>query len=164
MKCLETIIGNTMHESLEEQLGSCRTSHRGMIISYHTCNIISVSMDQMSDGQDNELHMPSDYHREEGTKRKILDTNDDRMKLYLEFPIYPYPLKQDFDGALCNIVNCHVADMSKINVHNALQIGKHMASEFKDNMSETFYRAINSEVVTMETMTKGPFVRELSKI
>ena len=40
------------------------------ILSYHTCNIIYVSMDQMVDEQDDEHDMPTVYHKEEGTRRR----------------------------------------------------------------------------------------------
>ena len=113
------------------------------ILSYHTCNIIYVSMDQMVDEQDDEHDMQTDYHKEEGTRRRRLDT-ENRMKIHLEFQKNLHPLKQDCEGALFNIVNGHVVDMNKINVHNALQIGEHMSAEFEDNMSETLQFILKS--------------------
>lgn len=45
-------------------------------------------------------------------------------------------------------MNGHRADIYKVNVHNALQIGEYMAAAFKDNLSGGFYK-VSKKVIKL---------------
>ncbi|KAG0727208.1 hypothetical protein GWK47_035119 [Chionoecetes opilio] len=112
----------------------------GWVLSQHICNLLSLQMDEMF--EDNEK-LAGDHHKEEGTKRKRLD-GDDRDKLRKELGKYTNPLKCNANHVV-NIVNGSVAS-EKVNVDEAVKIGRRMASEFEDSLPEGFHATVHKQV------------------
>lgn len=92
-------------------------------------------------------------HKEEGNKWKTLDS-DDWMKIREEMQKCTNPLIKEQPGHLINIVNGCVAE-SNVNVHNAVEIGDSMTTNFIAKLPDGFHKPLHSKVFTMETVKKG---------
>ena len=77
----------------------------------------------------------------------------DRSKIREEFSECHHPLKSEAVKVI-NISNGCVAD-DKVNVHNAVSIGKRIAAEFQNGLSDSFHQSVHVQVYTMESMKKG---------
>ena len=121
------------------------------VLSNTICNMISLSMDNLFEDGGEEYDAIHDMHKEEGKNRRKLD-NQDRSKIKAEMQKHTNPLHKETDD-LVNICNGCVAD-SRVNIHNAKDIGEVMAIKFKQSISDKFYSTLHKEVVTMESMKK----------
>ena len=107
-----------------------------------------------------DMNTGSGHHKVDGEARKKLDA-EDRSMIREEFPECYHPLKS---GAVkvMNISKCHhplksgavkvmhisngcVAD-EKVNVHDAVSIGRRMAVEFKCGLSDSFRQSACTSV------------------
>lgn len=124
------------------------------VLSQHVCNMLSLQMDEMFEDHEN---LMGDYHKEEGAKRKRLDA-EDRNKLRGELRKYTHPLKSNANRVV-NIVTGRVAS-EKVNVNEAVEIGRRMASEFTESLPAGFHSPVHSQVRTMQVMKKGIQIRD----
>jgi hypothetical protein len=126
----------------------------GWVMSYHICNTVILSLDNMfeSEDTDEEFDQTKQKHKEEGKKRRIMDA-EDRQKIRNELQKHTHSLKTKSDKIL-NIVNGRLAN-TKVNAHKAIEIGQSMAQTFKSQLPGGFYEPIKKEVVTMEVLSKG---------
>ena len=75
----------------------------------HICTMLSLAMDNMIDDQENnDFDVTTKKHKEEGTKRKVLDAAD-RKKIQKEISRHPNQLQMSNTSVLLNIVNGLVA-------------------------------------------------------
>lgn len=131
------------------------------VLSNNICNTVSGAMDRMFDDVDDEYDVHNDIHKEEGSQRRKVDSQD-REKIYQEIVAHGNPLQTDSE-ALVNIHNGCIAD-NRVNVHNALEIGTSMASKFEANLPGAFYDPLHKKVTTMECMKKSIRISDTSTV
>jgi hypothetical protein len=131
------------------------------VLSFPLCQRVTHALELMFDPSTDEgttgTPVHTKKHKEEGTLRRKLDT-DDRNLIMEEFQKHAHPLI-DRSPDLINIVNRKVADHS-INVANAVTIGEKMARDFSKSLPDGFHNPITGKVQTMEAMKKGVKVGE----
>ena len=86
-------------------------------------------------------------HKEEGIKRRKVDT-DDRRRISEELDKCSHPLEIESD-VLYNIVNGQVAP-AVVNVSDALSLGALMVTDFRKSLPSGFHAKLSSPVKTME--------------
>ncbi len=91
-------------------------------------------------------------HKEESNSRRKTDA-EYREGIRQELAKHSHPLNVHGD-CLYNIVSGQIAS-PKINVEEALSIGRQMKAKFVSNLPEKFHTSISSPVKTMEMMKKG---------
>ena len=91
-------------------------------------------------------------HKEEGIKRRNVDT-DDRRRISEELDKCSHPLEIESD-VLYNIVNGQVAP-AVVNVSDALSLGALMVTDFGKSLPAGFHAKLSSPVKTMEKLKHG---------
>ena len=93
-------------------------------------------------------------HKEEGKKRREIDSND-RRRISLELARMSHPL-ENRSSQLYNIENGGFASLeAEVNVADSLEIGEIMTAEFRASLLNGFHSAISSPIKTMEHIKKG---------
>ena len=88
-------------------------------------------------------------HKEEGIKRRKVDT-DDRRRISEELDKCSHPLEIESD-VLYNIVNGQVSP-AVVNVSDALSLGALMVTDFRKSLPVGFHAKLSSPVKTMEKL------------
>jgi hypothetical protein len=131
------------------------------VLSFPFCQRVAHAFENMfkSDTEEGDTTIPTKIkkHKEEGMKRRKLDTAD-RNLIMEEFQNHAHPFT-DPSQDLINIVNRKVADDS-INVTDALVIGEEMERDFVKSLPNGFHNPITGRVKTMEIMKRGIKVGE----
>ena len=91
-------------------------------------------------------------HKEEGIKRRNVDT-DDRRRISEELDKCSHPLEIESD-VLYNIVNVQVAP-ALVNVSDAVSLGALMVTDFRKSLPAGFHAKLSSPVKTMEKLKHG---------
>ena len=91
-------------------------------------------------------------HKEEGIKRRKVDT-DDRRRISEELDKCSHPLEIESD-VLYNIVNGQVAP-AVVNVSDTLSLGALMVTDFRKSLPAGFLAKLSSPVKTMEKLKHG---------
>ena len=86
-------------------------------------------------------------HKEEGIKRRKVDT-DDRRRISEELDKCSHPLEIESD-VLYNLVNGQVAP-AVVNVSDAMSLGALMVTDFRKLLPAGFHAKLSSQVKTME--------------
>lgn len=108
------------------------------------------------DNQDDGKPKTGVVHKEEGTKRMNLDTDDCKKRLDA-IQKHSHSLLTDSEQ-LYHIVNGQYAP-PEVNFHNAVEIGKQQLDQFIKNLPNGFHRTIEKRVKTMQQMKKAVVVQ-----
>ena len=117
--------------------------------SYPICAHVTLAIESMYSADD---EMKEEKRKEEGEKRRILDT-DDRNRVYEELKKHSHPLKLTSSG-LYNIINGKVANAS-VNFQETLKIGESMLLDFRSSLHGSFRAPLKRKVKTMESIKCG---------
>ena len=117
--------------------------------SYPICAHVTLAIESMYSADD---EMKEEKRKEEGEKRRILDT-DDRNRVYEELKKHSHPLKLTSSG-LYNIINGKVANAS-VNVQETLKMGQSMLLDFRSSLPGGFHDPLKRKVKTMESIKCG---------
>ena len=137
------------------------------IQSFGICSHLSKSFDEVyNDATGLDKTQKPNRHKEEGKGRRELDA-DDRAKILRVLHDNSHPLTTEIT-TLYHIMNGQVAD-EKVNVQDALKIGRGMSTKFSSSLPGGFHTPISKKVVTMKFMPKGvkvngKIVRDLQAI
>ena len=93
--------------------------------SYPICAHVTLAIESMHSADD---EMKEEKRKEEGEKRRILDT-DDRNRVYEELKKHSISLKLT-SSSLYNIINGKLANRS-VNVQETLKMGESMLLDFR---------------------------------
>ena len=117
--------------------------------SYPICAHATLAIESMYSADD---EMKEEKHKEEGEKRRILDTND-RNRVYEELKKHSHPLKLT-SSSLYDIINDKVANAS-VNVQETLKMGESMLLDFRSSLLGCFHAPLKRKVKTMEYIKCG---------
>ena len=117
--------------------------------SYPICAHVTLAIDSMYSADD---EMKEEKRKEEGEKRRILDT-DDRNRVYEELKKHSHPLKLT-SSSLYNIINGKVANVS-VNVQETRKMGESMLLDFRSSLTGGFHAPLKRKVKTMESIKCG---------
>ena len=117
--------------------------------SYPICAHVTLAIESMYSADD---EMKEEKGKEEGEKRRILDT-DDRHRGYEELRKHSHPLKLTSSG-LYNIINGKVANAS-VNVQETLKMGESMLLDFRSSLPGGFHAPLKRKFKTMECIKCG---------
>ena len=141
-KSVHGIVGNTTNETVRSEWA----------LSLHARLLLINDVRKICN--DEEGRSPSTHHKEE-TKGRLKSDAEDRNKIRIKLNSCIDPLNPDGHPLeLINIVSGKIAD-SKVNVENAVEIGKNIQSEFVKSLPEGYHKPINRQVVTMSTKRKS---------
>ena len=90
---------------------------------------------------------------EEGTTRRELD-RDDRLRILTELRKHPHPLTHQSES-LYNVVDGQVVSETKVNVHDAMEIGQDTSTSFASSLPGGFHHPIKKTVETMQVLKRG---------
>ena len=90
---------------------------------------------------------------DEGSEIRELD-RDDRLRMCIELRKHPHPLTHQSDS-LYNIVNRQVVSETKVNVHDAVEIGQDTRTSFASSLPGGFHHPIKKTVETMQVLKRG---------
>lgn len=124
--------------------------------SRHACCEIVNNLNVMRDEEPTTIT----HHKEEGQGRIKGDASD-RKALREKLSITIDPLDpQTHPKGLVNVVTGEVINLEKVNVDDALQIGRSQMVKFESNLPEGFHETISKSVHTLATARKYVLVGE----
>ena len=108
--------------------------------SYPICAHVTLAIDSMFSADD---EMKEEKRKEEGEKRRILDT-DDRNRVNKKLKKHSHPLKLT-SSRLYNIINGKVANAS-VNVQETRKMGESMLLDFRSSLTGGFHAPLKRKV------------------
>lgn len=119
-------------------------------LSFAICGEVCSSLNRLSHNEP----PTGTFHKEESAKRIVADQKDRKsIQRSLSLAIDPLDPDQHPNGKLLNIVTGELVH-EDINVHNALDIGRTMVTEFRKSWPAGFYGKLSKPIVTMHDKKK----------
>ena len=115
--------------------------------SFPICAHVTLAIESMYSVDDD--GMKEEKRREEGEKRRILDTYD--RNSCLRRVEEAFPSSQITSSSLYNIINVKVANAS-VNVQETLKMGESMLLDFISSLPGGFHAPLKRKVKTMESI------------